>query len=98
MNKINSRGYDMTEPIKLTKDIFSCYKRNDYDNPLEIVIYVNAKEPGEIIRQQILENQEIISDIKEIISRKGQSDEDKSIIKCLKEILRENQKWVNLKL
>ena len=81
----------MTEQIKLTKDIFSCYKRNDYDDPLEIVIYVDTKEQGKIIRKQILENQKIVSDIKKIISRKGTSDEDKAIIKCLKEILRENQ-------
>ena len=75
-----------------SKGIFSCYKRNDYDDPLEIVIYVDTKEQGKIIQQQILENQEIISDIKEIISRKEQSDENNVIIKCLKEILRENQK------
>lgn len=42
-------------------------------------------------KNKILENQEIVNDLREIIKRKPQSDEDKTIIKCIKEILSENK-------
>ena len=41
-------------------------------------------------KNKILENQEIVNDLREIIKRKPQSTEDKAIIKCLKEIITEN--------
>jgi hypothetical protein len=42
-------------------------------------------------KNKILENQEIVNDLREIIKRKSQSEEDRVIIKCIKKVLSENK-------
>ena len=56
----------------------------------ELMIYGKSESHCNEIKQQVLENQEIVTDIQEILQRTPQSDEEKAIIKCLKEILSEN--------
>ena len=85
----------MTEPIKLTAGDFDyIHWEKDSGQELEtfeLMIYGKSELHCNEIKQQILENQEIVNDIKEIVTRNPQTDEDKVIIKCLKEILFENK-------
>ena len=57
----------------------------------ELMIYGKSELHCNKIKQQILENQEIVNDILQIVKKKPQSDEDKTIIKVLIEILSENK-------
>ena len=56
----------------------------------QLTVRAKSKKDCETKQQQILNNQAIVNDIQEISQREPQSDEDKLIIKCLKEILLEN--------
>lgn len=84
----------MTESIKLTENDFD-YIHWDKDSGgpelFELIIYGKSESNCDKIKQHILENQEIINDIRSIIIKNPQSDEEKAIIKCLKEILFENK-------
>ncbi len=84
----------MTESIKLTTDDFDyIHWGKDSAGPelFELIIYGKSELHCNEIKQQILENQEIVNDILKIVKRKPQSDEDKTIIKVLREILSENK-------
>ena len=48
----------MTNTIKLTKEMFSGYTRNEYDNLIEICIYADDIKQCKIIENKILDNQE----------------------------------------
>lgn len=85
----------MTESIKLTaEDIHIVSTVVGYAvkfRSLEgLDIIWNEKQAKEL-KQQILENQEIVNDISEIVKRRPHSNEDKTIIKVLREILSENK-------
>ena len=72
-------------------DYIHWYKDSGGPELFELIIHGKSKSNCEKIKQQILENQKIVNDILEIIKGKSQSDEDKSIILVLKEILSENK-------
>ena len=83
----------MTEPIKLTEsdfDFIHWEKDSGGSEQFVLMIYGKSKPHCDKIQQQILENQEIVHDIQEFVKRKPHTEEEKSINKCLKEILREN--------
>jgi len=80
--------------IKLTVDDFEyihCDKDSYSPESFELSIYGESKFDCDKIKQHILENQEIVNDIRNIIIKNPHSDEEKVIIKCLKEILFENK-------
>jgi len=85
----------LIESIKLTADDFD-YIHWEKDSgqeteTFELIIYGKSELYCNEIKQQILENQEIVNDILKIVKRKPQSDEDKTIIKVLRKILSENK-------
>jgi len=94
MNHVQGELVYLTESTKLTADDFS-YIHWDKDSAgpesFELIIHGESKSSCNIIKQQILENQEIVNDIIKIAKRKPHSDEDKTIIKVLREILSENK-------
>ena len=84
----------MTESIKLTENDFDyIHWEKDSAGPelFELIIYGKSELHCNEIKQQILENQEIVNYISEIVKRKPHSNEDKAIIKVFKEILSENK-------
>ena len=87
----------MTESTKLTADDFYLESKindeefNETYQKYCIHIIDNDNKIAKQIKQQILENQEIVNDIIKIVKRKPHSDEDKAIIKVLREILSENK-------
>lgn len=85
------------ETTKLNKDFteddFGClYFKKDDAGPesFQLTIRAKSKKDCKTKQQQILNWQAIVNDIQEISQRTPQSEEDKTIIKCLKEILSEN--------
>ena len=83
----------MTEPIKLTESDFSFIhweKDSGGSEQFVLMIHGKSKPHCDKIKQQILENQEVVHDIQEFVKRKPHTEEEKAINKCLKEILREN--------
>ncbi len=94
MNHVPGELAYLTESTKLTADDFS-YIHWDKDSGgpelFQLIIHGESKFDCDKIKQQILENQEIVNNIIKIVKRKLHSDEEKAIIKCLKEILFENK-------
>ena len=82
----------MTESIKLTAKSFQIWEHDIeyFWNEGNRLIFKEIFDEDNIKldqrANQILENQEIVNDIIKIVKRKPQSDEDKTIIKVLREI------------